>query len=143
MEFSRVPILRAKVLSPWEYERGLMPERSYQAPHGVKGFRMDHYAREFGEPTDDMLPELYQQHLQKVRTEYKDFVQRATKYGRVPLDDKIDNLKLKHHKTPFRLINSVQKNDFGFDKHSTFESEVIRQGRRRTELTKLNNGTMK
>ena len=33
-EFSHVPVLKAKVLSIWDRERALMPERSYKAPKG-------------------------------------------------------------------------------------------------------------
>ena len=33
-EFSHVPVLKPAVLSEWEHERALMPERSYKAPKG-------------------------------------------------------------------------------------------------------------
>ena len=33
-EFNKIPVLKGKVLSVWERERALMPERSCKAPKG-------------------------------------------------------------------------------------------------------------
>lgn len=33
--FSNIPVLKARVLSVWDRERALMPERSYKAPKGI------------------------------------------------------------------------------------------------------------
>ena len=51
---------------------------------------------------------------------------RPSKYGTVHEDEMIEKVKL-NNKEPFRLTNSVQHNEFGFDHHLTWEAEMKRK----------------
>lgn len=49
---------------------------------------------------------------------------RPTKYGKIKLDEQLDTLNLMN-KEPFHLINTVQFKSFDFDKHKTWEAELL------------------
>lgn len=54
---------------------------------------------------------------------YEEFRFRPSKYGKLPIDERTEKFT-NRKKEPFRLTNSKQANEFGLDKHSTWETEI-------------------
>lgn len=78
-EFSRPSILPPKVLSPWEQERALAPER-IRAPRGSKPIKVSYTGREFGDSIDVPLPPRFKATLERNMEKFKDIVQNPHKY---------------------------------------------------------------
>jgi len=123
-EFSKIPILKAVILNPWESERAFAPERSYKAPKDFRGMKTTNQGEEFGYPPESTLPKLYRDHLTEVKIKFQDFLQRPSKHGPIKQDIIMDNLFNKEQERNWRLVNSVQQKDFLSDKHATFEATL-------------------
>ena len=119
-----VPTLRGKILNEWEIERIYQSERSYKAPHGFKGFKIDSLYQEFPRA---LTPKNYQEHLNEFLSKFDDFVQRPTKYGKIHEDEVLDRVRI-NNKQPFCYPNTVQFNEFGFDTHNAWEASLDRKG---------------
>jgi len=127
-EFNKIPVLKAKVLSVWERERALMPERSCKAPEGFKGMKVTYHSRDFGEASETLLPKLYKTHLEDVKKDYKDRVMRPSKYGPLKEDILMANLFNREKERGWKRSNTKQINAFGHDKNATFKSEQTLKG---------------
>jgi len=122
-EFSEIPVLRGKILTTWDRDRALMPERSYKAPKGFRGMKIPYNTSEFGEPSENLLPKLYKTHLEIVKKDYNDRVMRPSKYGPIKEEILISNLFCKEQERGWKKLNTVQMNDFGFGTHSTHQGQ--------------------
>ena len=61
--FNKVPPLKPCVLSAWDAERTVEPERVYKYPKGYKGFKIDSNCKEFGNHDLNLYPKSFQEHL--------------------------------------------------------------------------------
>ncbi|KAL4426319.1 hypothetical protein ABPG74_011471 [Tetrahymena malaccensis] len=122
-EFSHVPVLKANVLNTWQYDRINLAERSYKYPKGYRGFKVPVHGSDFGEASKDHLPEKFQKYLDDFSLKYQEFKMRPSKYGKLPIDERTETFQ-NRRKEPFKLTNSKQANYFGYDKHSTWETEL-------------------
>ena len=52
---------------------------------------------------------------------------RKSKFEKLDYDYKLEKL-IKDNKDPFRLVNTIQNNDFGMSKHSTWEKTAFNRG---------------
>jgi hypothetical protein len=77
-----------------------------------------------------MLPEIYQKYLAKTKKQALEYFFRPSKFGKTIYDIKLGKFQ-KRNVVPFRMVNTIQKNDFLFDKHTTFETEYKRKFRNR------------
>ena len=99
--------------------------------------KVTYKSREFGEPSETLLPKLYRTHLEDVKKDYNDRVMRPSKYGPLKEDILIANLFFKEKERGWKRSNTKRVNAFGFDKTGTFKSEQTLKG------TKLLSSTMK
>lgn len=79
-EFAKPSILPAKILTPWERERALAPERSLKAPVGSKPLKVGQVGGEFGDPKEVPLPPRFKAVLERNIQRFKDFVQKPHKF---------------------------------------------------------------
>jgi len=128
-EFNKIPVLKAKVLSTWDRERALMPERSYKAPKDFKGFNPAYHSRDFGEPSERLLPKQYRAHLEEVKKDYNDRVMRPSKYGPLREDILMGNLFYKEKERGWKRSNTTQVKQFGFDKKASYLAEQVISGK--------------
>ncbi|CAD8150046.1 unnamed protein product [Paramecium pentaurelia] len=131
-EFTKIPTLKGKILNEWEILRINLAERSYKPPQGFKGFKIPSQYQEFQKPK---TPPGIKKQLDEFKLDFEDFVQRPSKYGKVHEDEMLEKVRI-NNKEPFRLTNSVQHNEFGFDPHLTWEAEMNRKQSKSKKLNK-------
>lgn len=90
---------------------------------GYHGFKTKYNGDYFREPPLSIYPKPFTAHLEKTQTKFKEFLMRPSKFGKISLDYKLEDLKLMN-KEPFHLINTKNTNNFDFPKHNTWESEL-------------------
>lgn len=127
-----------KVLSEWERERCIMPERSYKYVPGKGNFRMDHYTREFGiKYPKEMCSENFQSYLQTFEKKFSEFVLRPTKFGRIKENDTLDRIVEASKKEVWRDINTVQNESFGFNRDQQTKDFIRKKSKKFIGKTKL------
>jgi hypothetical protein len=110
------------VLSEWERERCIIPERSYKYVPDKGNFRMDHYARLFGPAPKDQVSENYLKYLSKFEKKFTEYVLRPTKYGRIKENETLDRLIQNSKKESWRSNNTAQSIYFGFPDYKPNET---------------------
>jgi len=70
-----------------------------------------------------LYPKPFTAHLEQTQTKFKEFLMRPSKFGKIKLDYQLEDLTLMN-KEPFHLINTVQKKNFDFGKHATWDAEL-------------------
>ncbi len=90
----------------------------------TKGFKITHQGGEFPEGKRDKLyPKRFQTFLSAKEEEYVEFTTRKSKFAKLDTEIRRDKL-IADNKEVFRLVNSVQNNQFGHGLHSTWEKTV-------------------
>jgi hypothetical protein len=121
--FSNPPVLKGKVLRPWDRERALMPERSCKAPKGFKGMNVTYKSKEFGNPSESLLTKQYKLTLDEIKRDHEDRILRPSKYEPLKEDILMANLPNLEKERGWRRANTAQTKEFGCDTRASYNCE--------------------